>query len=526
MNLNMELLRRRVADDEGFSLVEVIVAITMAAVLLTGGAHALGSSLKAAVFARNNTQAAELLTETIERLRSLDYGALAMVATDLTGDAEITGTAPALTFDPDASGPLPAEPIVLASTGAVRPHVASHVRNSQSYDVRTYVTAPSDAEVPGSGYKRITVRATWTTGSGPHQRQSSTVVTRTRRGLPLPNFLVTATAGEPTAPVVVNTGVDLVLPFEVVNRGARDAFNLAITSDPAIDASFDLFTDPTSVGTHEDSDPPAPDSDSNTVADTGLLEVDQGVSMLAVATVPSTAVSGRYTFTVTGSSASQPTAGGATRTATFTVDVVGDVSCVGCTYHAFHLRNQWPPCDLQPCDSVAQPAMPLRVEAPTAPSLGNFDTNLDNGPGRRVQRALNTPASTTTTTNLAATWRYPAAQKLTINGDLILDLRVAVAGPDTVPGSLVPAGVRVYVSRSVNGSGATELIGQGTASYGSLGTADFHPLRVTVPIANVTVANNRFLEIKVVVDSATSGDDIWLGYDATNRASIVYLPVA
>lgn len=518
--------RAATAPEDGFSLVEIIVAVTLAAVLLTGGAHVLGSSLKAAVFARNNTQAAELLSETIERLRSSNYASVAMIDTDVAGDAAVTGAAPAYTFDPDGSGPLTAEPVVTAATGAVSPHVTTVTRNAQRYTLRTYVTRPNDLTVPGATYKRITVQAVWTVGGNVHERQASSVLTPTRRGLPLPNFHVVATAGDPTEPITVNAGAELVLPFNVVNRGARDAFNLGISSAPSTTASFTFHDDNGAAGAYEiPGDTAAVDSDNDGDGDTGVMEVDETAPMLARATVPASAVAGRYSFTVTGTSSGQPTAGGAVRSDTFTVDIVSDTTCVGCTYRPVYLRNQYPACTVEPCDTTRQEAMPLRTEAPTAPSLGNFDTEVDLGPGRLIRRAVTTPESTTTDGAYVATFRYAMAQSTTFTGDIIVDLPVAVAGAGTTPGSSLPVGVTVYVSRSTSGSGATTLVSQGSDHYGALGTTAFHPMRIRIPVST-TVANNRFLELKIVVDSATSETDVWLGYDAVTENAVAYLPVA
>lgn len=517
---------RRGRGTQGFSLVEVVIAITLAAVLLTGGARALGSSLKAAVFARSNSQAAELLSERIEDLRSADYAAIAMTAADAASDPAVSGTAPALSFDPDGSGPLTAEPLVLASTGLVSPHVTTADRNTQKYSLHTYVTAPADAEVAGAGYKRVTVRATWKAGASSHERSASTIVTRTRRGLPLPNFQITATDGQPGSPITVNAGAELVLPFDVVNRGARDAFNLTVASTPSMAAAFTLLVDSgTSTGTHDADDTDAPDSDGNGVRDTGLMAVDASQSMLAVATVPSSTVGSSYTFTVTATSSGQPTAVGATRSATFAVKVVNDLSCSGCTYLPAFLRNVWPPCASEPCNSTAQATMPLRTEAPTATSLGNFDTDVDTAPGRMVKRAASTPAWSATDPSTVATWRYVAGRNVQLNGTMLVDLNVSRNA------SLSATAVRVYVNRSTNGSGATEAVT--TATVDATGGTAFQTLRVSIPVST-TIAKNRFLEIKVVVDSTLTtllSGDVVLGYDAvtygsnTNPAA-VYLPVA
>lgn len=525
MTRSVAAARRRGAGEGGFGLVEVVIAITLASVLLVAGVQVLGTSLKTVVYSRSDSQSAELVSATLEDLRNTDYAAVAMVATDLAGDSDIAGAVGAQTFDPDGSGPLPAEPVVLSAGGAVNPHIVDVARNAQTYRLATYVTTPVDTAVTGAHYKRVTVRATWASGTRTHTRQTSTYITLTRRGLPLPNFQVIASTGAVDAPISVSAGAGLTLPFKVVNRGARDAFNLSVSSTPASGVTAELLVDTNADGVENDGDVAPPDSDANGAPDTGALQVDQSISMLAVADVPAATPAGTYTFMVTGRSIGQPDASGATRTATFNVVVGGDTSCVGCTFVPLYLRNVWPPCTIEPCDSTAQVAMPLRAEAPTAPSLGNFDTNVDAGQGRAIARALTTPASTTTSATAMANWRHQVAKDTTLQGSVLVDLYLAVASVGATPGADVPLGVTVYVNRSTSGSGTTELIGQASGALGLDAGAAFRHLQVSVPITSVTVAKNRFVEIKVVVDSTASTTGAWLAYDATGYPAVVRLPV-
>lgn len=510
--------RRALSAEDGFTLIEMVVAMTVAALMLTGGAAVLGSSLKAIVTARANSQSAELMSETIEQLRAIDYAAVAMSPTDLAGDADIGGTALAPTFDPDGAGPLVAEAIVATTGGAVSPHITTVTRNDQTYTLATYVTTPPpDAEVSEAAYKRVTVRATWTSGGLTHTRQSSTFITLTRRGLPLPNFQVTPTAGV-DEPITVNAGAQLVLPYTVVNRGARDAFNLSLTGTPALGATFTFYEDDGGSTTFEPAiDDEAPDSDLNGVPDTGDMETDQTLPMLAVATVPSDAIAGSYSFTLTATSAGQSSATGATRTAQFDVTIGSDSSCAGCTWTPLYLLNEYPACSSAPCTTTAKTNMPMRPGAPTAAALPNFDTDVDAVAGRSVARALTTPAWDSTTSSTMANWRYTVGQSTVLNGELLVDIYVAPVGG-------LPVDVTVYVNKSTNGSGATSFVATGTASVVASGS--FQMVRVHVPAVSTTIANNRFLEVKVVIESTSEDTGAHLAYDALAYPSVVWMPVA
>jgi hypothetical protein len=240
------------------------------------------------------------------------------------------------------------------------------------------------------------------------------------------------------------------------------------------------------------------------------------LSMLAVVTVPADATGGSYIFTLTASSAGQPTATGANRTAQFDVTVVNDTACVGCTYTALYLLNEYPACAIAPCTTTAQTDLPMKATAPTAGTLPNFDTDVDTVVGRSLARASTTPSSSSTTSSTMANWRYTVGQNTTLNGDLVIEVYVAQPGPD-------PIDLIAYVSKSTSGSGTTSFVASGTSSAPVSGT--FQKVTIHVPLSNVAIANNRFLEVKIVVNSATSTNGAHLAYDAFAYPSLVWIPV-
>ena len=517
--------RRALDADGGFTLIEMVVAITLAALILTGGAAVLSNTLRAIVQARANSQSAELVSEKLEQIRALEYAAIAMDPDDLAGDADIGGTSSAPTTDPDGSGPLADEALVVADGGAVSPHVVDVTRNAQTYTLATYVTVPpTDSEVGMAAYKRVTVRATWNSGGLTHSRQSSTYVTRTRRGLPLPNFQVTATEGV-TSAISVNAGAQLVLPFTVVNRGARDTFNLSITSAPSLGSTFDLYYDTGGSGTYEasgtDADVPAEDADADGTPDTDEMSTDATLPMVAVTTVPGTAIAGSYIMTLTATSAGQPDATGATRTATFDVTVVNQSACSGCTYTALYLLNEYPACATAPCNTTARTNMPMRPSSsPTAASLPNFDTNVDSVEGRSVANAVTTPLFNSTTSSTMANWRYTVPSNTTLKGgaNAIIDIYVAAQTAG------LPLTITAYVNHSPAGTTSVND-GSGSATLNPV-LSGFQHVQISVPIvANTTVNNNRFIEVKLVVNSTLSTTGAHFAYDAFAYPSVLWIPV-
>jgi hypothetical protein len=86
--------------------------------------------------------------------------------------------------------------------------------------------------------------------------------------------------------------------------------------------------------------------------------------------------------------------------------------------------------------------------------------------------------------------------------------------------------VKAYVLRSTSGGGATELVGSASATLAASSSTAFRPMRITVPGVSTTVSNNRFLELKVVVESASSVTGAWLAYDATSYPAALWMPKA
>ncbi|MDP3711963.1 MAG: hypothetical protein Q8R60_05705 [Mycobacteriales bacterium] len=156
-------------SDDGFSLVEVIVAMMLAVGMMTALAGNLVSALHAAAYARHVQSAGDLLMKEIEELRALPWAALGHASTDL-------GTDPSLVLQ---SGVLTApvlaarEPVVVLATGA---GVAQHVRPvalppAIRATVSSYVTSP-----PGCLCRRVQVAIAWSERNKAKSRSTSTLV--------------------------------------------------------------------------------------------------------------------------------------------------------------------------------------------------------------------------------------------------------------------------------------------------------------------------------------------------------------
>ncbi|MDP9397667.1 MAG: type II secretion system GspH family protein [Actinomycetota bacterium] len=129
---------RVAAADDGWSLIESVVALAILALVLTALGAGTLTVARAGVNARNAQQAANILNQQVEQARSMEYAALTMVATDLVGDPRVGGSGP-WTYLPTS------ERLVVDTVGSLAPHRVAEVRDSTVFAVARYVTDASGA---------------------------------------------------------------------------------------------------------------------------------------------------------------------------------------------------------------------------------------------------------------------------------------------------------------------------------------------------------------------------------------------
>ena len=510
----------RPADEGGFTIVETVLAITIAAMVFTATALMLGQALKGTLLARQNEQAAEVLTAEIEAIRSMDYAAIAMVPSDLTGDAAVTGTPAAV--DHDRTGPLAAEPVSVSATGGVNPHIRTLQHNGTTYTITRYVSEVTDTAVASARVKRVTAIARWQSGSREHERISSTLVTRTRRGLPLPEFSFGSKVSKVVAP-----GGQIVLPATITNRGARDRWNLSVTTTPTLTGTWSWYLDGGTAGTPDGvvgADDLAlidTDADAASRVDTGYVEVDQTKVLLAVydATVPDPAAAS-YAVTLAAQSSAQPAATGGSATIVDTVQVVtpASASCPTCVAQTYVLHNTLPVCAAS-CDTKAQDPLPLDAAAATATGLFDFDTDTDTAAsglkgGRRV---LEGGAGVTETSRAKMVrWSRQLGVATKVSGPA--SLRFHVAPLDSGTDGTVTFTTFLVKRANGGGSGDVVLASADTTVTGSLATS-FELKQVDFTLPTTSFGKNDRIEVRVVVkDDATAADAIRIAYDNTTTA--------
>ena len=259
------------SGDEGFSLVEAVVALAIATAIFTALAFALVGAAKSALLSQQNQQAGDVLNQAVEQARALSYEALTMRTADLntserTGAGRTPTIASCLCYNPtnDTTAGAGVEPLVTPDpNGGLLTHVTQSEQNGGTYTIRRYVTRPADAS--GAVYKRLTVVVTWSTLGRDRVRTYSTLVAATKRGLPLPDFKFTnaSSLGQ-----CRNPGSNAVYTFAIKNNGARDAWNLSTT--PATPA-WTFYADTDGDGLFDAADDAAL-TVTGGVPTTGLLE--------------------------------------------------------------------------------------------------------------------------------------------------------------------------------------------------------------------------------------------------------------
>lgn len=280
------LLRVSASSDAGFSLVETVVAMTVAALLFGAVGGVLLVSLKATLAGRQAQQAADLANRTVERLRNRDYTTLGMDSVDAATDPAITASGYAV---PLANGSTRTEPIVIVPTSPIKPHVTTTPLDGTSFTVARYVTSPTADATTGASYKRVTVVVSWLSGARTRSRSTSTLVSVSRRGLPAP-----ASDLRVTGPQTAVRGGTVTVRVALTNLGVRSRWTVtpkttlgASTTDrswPVVWYRDDGTTGPCNGVRDADETTPAQASP----ADTGLVASGATVCLIGQYTVPAT----------------------------------------------------------------------------------------------------------------------------------------------------------------------------------------------------------------------------------------------
>ena len=486
--------------DDGITLLESVIALLIASTVLLTMAAASMAGVKATLNARANQQVGDFMSQQLEKVRAMDYAALAMQSADLTGDSAIT----TCSGNPCYKG----EQIVVNAAGSVSPHVATvplTQANNITVTLSTYVTQPSDQF--GASYKRVTVVAKWTTYGQTHMRVDSTLMTNTQRGLPLPVFSAVVVGNSANS---VNPGATVTYAIKVSNQGARDRFNLTSGGSGTWAYYFDTNGN---LSYNSCCDVAVTDTNSDGVLDTGMMEPNTSVTILAVQTIPSTATAGNQPTTFTFKSVAQPSAATGTQAVAVTTTIV--IGTITGSPTPTPTPTSTSPTPTTPSSDCAAASVPTASAASGNSVYRYYLQTAGTNPMTMARSTSYTPSSgTASTTSLAPgasqAWTYTVANPrptFAASSTAVVSLWVSTAGPSTnlavnvqtlkSNGTLIASlGTVSLVASPVTCAGYQQMVGSFTLPSSTSSMPNSGQLSLTVTNAGaspVTVAYDASL---------------------------------
>ena len=533
--------------DAGFTLLEAIVAMTLAAIMLTSVAYAGFAGLSAAVTTKRNQQATALGSQAIEVAREVDWDKLAMWTGDLVVtpptaanyDAAILTTCGSLTgnrfFDPDGTGPLTCEQIVhTAAGGAVGPqHIETDTVAGTTYTVKRYVTCTValDAESrcavnEAASTKRVVSVVEWRDRGRPHSLRSTTLVTRALRGLPVPKFTVTPTSqtrvAEPPSTVA--------FPHLISNLGIPDDYEITATilpSTPTRTWTVRFYLDANSNGIYESATDTTQltNSDGNGGADSPAVPTSETLRFFAVWDLPTGETFGAATVRVDVASGVDSTVVRSTQ----------NNLVVGLLNQVLYLHNRPARVGATPpsADTNIEFDMPMDTDQPSASSLVLYSADAPNNLGcsttlGRCIEPSSAGAASDPSTNQnkprIANWVNQLSADTTLNG--VATLQLSTARPAGACGGPLNYTAFLRTKAAASDTAGTLLATAIAPAVNLTGTTPCQPAPVNFSFAlnNALIPASRWLEVKVVLLSGSVGPGM-LAYDTSAFPASLVLPV-
>src|SRR5829696_8746466 len=147
--------------DDGFTLIEQIIAIGLIATVLLGLLTVVATGARAINGGRQRTLATSLAKQVVETLQGSGYAEIAIEIDDVIVGGSVTVSGGVKNFEGEAlvDDPMPLTP-------PVQPHVATTTLAGTTFTLTTYVTSIVPAETVGDPFKRITVLVSWPASGG------------------------------------------------------------------------------------------------------------------------------------------------------------------------------------------------------------------------------------------------------------------------------------------------------------------------------------------------------------------------
>lgn len=519
---------RVAAREDGFSLIEAVAAILIVMIFMAASAASLISGYRAIRQTKYFQQGTALGNRAVEGARDVNYDSLAMLNTDLAGDADIIPNCPPLVgpgsfYDP--GGPaLDCERIVSADGNVeIINHIQTVTIEGKVFTIKRYVTWVDNDDQGGSGqdYKRVSVVVEWDDNGTTDSFETSTFISRARRGLPVPKFELTPAAQTKQ----VEQGQSATFAHSIKNLGIVDTYDIDMPV-PAGWAPVEFYADAGQIGVYElGVDLPLTDSNGSGEPDTGNVATNGVTYFLAVVTVPLTQPNGGVDVPLTATSGvnDEVTAESANR---------AGVGPVGIALYLHHIPS--PPLG----DTNAPPhdVMRMDITAPTGTTLFKYSMNYYNPtspvyPGRYLERQATTPFQDESPPPAAGgvrmvNWEYPVPTSTLFEGNGSVRMWVASRNQNCA-GISLHYYIRRRPTNNSNNPGQTTLLSQGDMTVPASGSAPCGFTQVDVPFTlpppGTTIPTNNWIELKVVVNS-TSADHALIAYDTTSYPSRLFMP--
>ncbi|HUQ40453.1 MAG TPA: PKD domain-containing protein [Acidimicrobiales bacterium] len=192
-----EVTMRGEPSEDGFTLVELIVALTMLALALLSLSYGMYSGMNALQVARHKTSFLELANAEVEKVRALNYDDAGVNGGTVSPDPNLATAYPgnqfegrdAVIFNPARAGAVAA---VIEVTTSPTPGLIA------PYTIRRWVTWTDDAGGTSHKFKRVDVKIEWTERGRPQDVRYSSLYYPGNLGAPAP-----AAGDLPTAAFVV-----------------------------------------------------------------------------------------------------------------------------------------------------------------------------------------------------------------------------------------------------------------------------------------------------------------------------------
>jgi hypothetical protein len=162
-------IRARAAEEEGVTLIEVLVAITLLVTAMMALAQVATSGLLSLRSATDRTTAISLATQSLEAARQVPWQQLAL-------DSATFGATCGTNVDVDDAGTI-SEPVVCTADGALDGGIPFWGADGK-YDLETYTT--SIPSFPNA--RRVTTIVSWDEGATVRNYRASTVIAEVDRG--------------------------------------------------------------------------------------------------------------------------------------------------------------------------------------------------------------------------------------------------------------------------------------------------------------------------------------------------------